>query len=267
MQSNPWSNVQQRWTTSGFPFTIGLMVLLGLTSFLPLFSRNFYFGLKFVAPQSLQTPWTLLTYSGLGFPSIFILFTLGAFYFFCGSLERSWGTKAFSLFWISISVISALAIALGASVLKTPLEALYILPLAGAIVVWGLLNADERIGFFMLPLRGIHFVYIAIAYIVFGYIGNLAAVPFALVGCLAAFGWLKYGVTYQIQSWSDGLIPMSRPAPRMNNRGGNRPKLRLVPDKDKPLDDRFTLSSLNPLRWWQRREERRKFEKLMGGDD
>ena len=47
------------------------------------------------------------------------------------------------------------------------------------------------------------------------------------------------------------------------------PRLRLLSGGggNKPLDDRFTLNNLNPLRWWTRRQERRKFEKLMGGDD
>ncbi len=46
------------------------------------------------------------------------------------------------------------------------------------------------------------------------------------------------------------------------------PRLRLINGgQNKPRDDRFTLSNLNPLRWWQRRQERDKFEKLMGRDD
>ena len=100
-------------------------------------------------------------------------------------------------------------------------------------------------------------------YIIFNYGPmGIAILPFALLGCLAAFVWLKYGISYRIQNSGDGLLPMSRPV----RRAGGRPKLRLVPD-NKPLDDRFTLSNLNPLRLWKRRQDRRKFEKLMGGDD
>ena len=61
------------------------------------------------------------------------------------------------------------------------------------------------------------------------------------------------------KSW--GAAP-ARPGVRL-------PRLRLINGggKTKPLDDRFTLSKLNPLRALKRRQERRKFEKLMGGDD
>ncbi len=272
MQSNSWGNTQQRWTNSGFPVTIALMVLVFLTALMAVFAPRFYQSLMFLAPASLARPWTTLTYSFLGAPSIFTLFDIGLIYWFGSSLERAWGTKAFSLFWITISVISALSLSLGASVLNQPLVALPILPLAGAAVVWAFLNAEEQMSFFFLPMKGIYFAGIAILYILFNYAGQgIGSIPFALVGCLVAFGWLKYGVTYQIQSWGDGLIPMSRPAPRpggsSGGSGGSRPRLKLVPDKNTPLDDRFTINSLNPLRWWQRREERRKFEKLMGGDD
>ena len=45
------------------------------------------------------------------------------------------------------------------------------------------------------------------------------------------------------------------------------PRLRLINGgQSKPRDDRFTLSKLNPLRVWKRRQERRKFEKLMGDE-
>ena len=263
MQSNNWGNTQQRWIASGFPFSIALMVLMLVTALLAVFAPQFYQSLAFFAPVSLNKPWTLLTYSFLGTPSIFIIFDIGLLYWFGSSLERSWGTKAFALFWIFVSVVSALSLCLGALLLKQPIIALPILPMAGAAFVWAFLNSDERMSFFFLPLRGIHFAPIAVLYIIFNYGPmGIAILPFALLGCLAAFVWLKYGISYRIQNSGDGLLPMSRPV----RRAGGRPKLRLVPD-NKPLDDRFTLSNLNPLRLWKRRQDRRKFEKLMGGDD
>lgn len=264
MQSNSWGNTQQRWVASGFPFTIALMVLTLFTALLAVFAPLFYQSLMFLAPASLAKPWTLLTYSILGTPSIFILFDIGLLYWFGSSLERSWGTKAFVMFWIFISIVSALSLSLGAALLNAPfVPALPILPMAGAAFVWAFLNSEERMSFFFLPLRGIHFAPIAVLYIVFNYGPmGIPILPFALLGCLAAFGWLKYGVSYRIQNFGDGLLPMSRPVRRTNG----RPKLKLVPE-NKPLDDRFTLSKLNPLRALKSRQDRRKFEKLMGGDD
>ena len=262
MQSNSWGNTQQRWVASGFPFTIALMALTLLTALVAVFAPQFYQNLMFLAPISLNKPWTLLTYSVLGTPSIFILFDIGLLYWFGSSLERSWGTKAFALFWIFVSVVSALSLCLGAFLLKQPIIALPILPMAGAAFVWAFLNSEERMSFFFLPLRGIHFAPIAVLYLIFNYGPmGIAILPFALLGCVAAFGWLKYGISYRIQNMGDGLLPMSRPV----RRSGARPKLRLVPD-NKPLDDKFTLSKLNPIRILKRRQERRKFEKLMGDD-
>ena len=265
MQSNNWGNTQQRWIASGFPFTIALMVLTLFTALLAVFAPLFYSNLMFLAPISLAKPWTLLTYSVVGVPSIFIIFDIGLLYWFGSSLERAWGTKAFALFWIVISVISALSLSLGATLLRIPgVPAFPILPMAGAAFVWAFLNAEERMSFFFLPLRGIHFAAIAVLYIVFNY-GQMSIplLPFALVSCLAAFGWLKFGISYRIQNSSAGLLPMSRPV----RRSGARPNLRLVPGQNKPRDDRFTLNKLNPLRAWKSRQDRRKFEKLMGGDD
>ena len=271
MQSNSWGQTQQRWTASGFPFTIFVMAAIFATAVLSTipaaapFLSNFFF----VGPTDLARPWKMLLYPLMGTPDIFaLLFDIGMTYLFCSSIERAWGTKAFVLFFATISVISALSISFGATVLGGALFADSLFAVAGAAVVWGVLNAEERVSLFFLPMRGIHFAGIAILYIFFVYARSAGwgAVPFALIGCLAAFGWLKLGITYKIQNWGDGLLPMSRPAPRMPARSGARPKLKLVPD-NKPRDDRFTLSNLNPLRALKRREERRKFEKLMGGDD
>ena len=267
MQSNNWGNTQQRWVASGFPFSIFVMasvfataVLSTIPSVAPILEQFVFF-----APQDIARPWTMLLYTLRGTPSIFsLLFQIGLTYLFCTSLERSWGTKAFALFYIFISVISALSISLGAAILGRPMMADPLFAVVGAAVVWGFLNAEEQMSLFFIPMRGIHFAAIAVLYIFFNYAGGAgwSSLPFALLGCVAAFAWLKYGITYKIQNSSDGLLPMSRPV----RRTGGRPKLRLVSDS-RPRDDRFTLSKLNPLRALKRRQEQRKFEKLMGGDD
>lgn len=267
MQSNSWGNTQQRWTTSGFPFTIFVMASVFVTAVLSTIPavapilQNFIF----LAPQDIARPWTMLLYTLRGEPSIFsLLFQIGMTYLFCTSLERSWGTKAFALFYLFIGVISALSISLGAAILGRPMMADPLFAVIGAAVVWGFLNAEEQMNLFFIPMRGIHFAGIAVLYIFFNYAQSAgwASLPFALLGCVAAYAWLKFGITYKIQNSSDGLLPMSRPVRRV----GARPQLKLVPDQNKPRDDRFTLSKLNPLRLWKRRQERRKFEKLMGDD-
>ena len=272
MQSNSWGNTQQRWVSSGFPFTIFVMVAMFLSAILLTIRPDIYASLMFAAPSTVGHPWTFLTYPLLSsaIPTVFtLLFDIGLTYFFCSSLERSWGTKAFALFFASISVVSALSLWSGAVLLHGSLPAENLLPVAGAAVVWAFANAEEQMNLFFIPLRGIYFGAIAVLYIMFNYAQSAGweVVPFALVGCVAAFAWLKYGITYRIQSWGDGLIPMSRPAPRSASRSQARPKLKLVPDQNKPMDDRFTLRDLNPLEWYAKRKRRKQFEKLVGGDE
>ena len=271
MQSNSWGNTQQRWVASGFPFTIFMMAsvfataVLSTTSAAP-FLSNFFF----VGPADLAQPWKILLYPlggtlRIGGAGVFsLLFDIGLTYLFCSSLERSWGTKAFALFYVTISVVSALSVSLGGAVLGRPVFAENLFVVVGAAVVWGFINAEEQMNLFFIPMRGIYFAGIAVLYIFFVYAGSVgwSVLPFAMVGPAVAFAWLKYGITYKIQNSGDGLLPMSRPVRRSNA----RPKLRLVPE-NKPRDDRFTWSKLNPLRAFKRREDRRKFEKLMGGDD
>ena len=79
--------------------------------------------------------------------------------------------------------------------------------MAGAAFVWAFLNSDERMSFFFLPLRGIHFAPIAVIYIIFNYGPmGIAILPFALLGCLAAFGWLKYGISYRIPKFRRRVV-------------------------------------------------------------
>lgn len=267
MQSNNWGNTQQRWVASGFPFSIFVMASVFVTAVLSTIpaAASVLQQFFFFAPQDIARPWTMLLYTLRGTPDIFgLLFQIGLTYLFCTSLERAWGTKAFALFYLFISVISALSISLGAALLSRPIMADPLFAVVGAAVVWGFMNAEERMSLFFIPMRGIHFAGLAVLYIFFNYAqtAGWASLPFAFLGCIAAYAWLKYGVTCKIQNSSDGLLPMSRPVRRTSG----RPNLKLVPD-NKPLDDRFTLSKLNPLRVLKRRDERRKFEKLMGGDD
>ena len=151
MQSNSWGNTQQRWVSSGFPFTIFVMASMFASALLLTVRPDIYRGLMFVAPQTVAHPWTFLTYPLLSSaqPSIFtLLFDIGLTYFFCSSLERSWGTKAFALFFVSISVVSGLSLWAGTVLLGGALPADNLFPVAGAAVVWGVAQfrrADEPV--------------------------------------------------------------------------------------------------------------------------
>ncbi|HEX8463347.1 MAG TPA: DUF1751 domain-containing protein [Abditibacterium sp.] len=262
MRPDTWNNTQRAWLQTGFPFTIALMVLKFLSLFLFTAESGFTLAsqLMFIAPDSLLRPWTLFTYPLLsGLPFLSFLFDIGITYWFCSSLERAWGTAKFALFFGAVALTSALALSLGALLFQTQFGAEDLLPIAAAAVAWGMLNAEERVSLYFIPMRGIHMALIAVLYIMFQYAqgGNWRAVPFALAGCGLSYLWVRNG-------WQYGMGTL---LPHAAVRAAKRPNLRIVPPKSpKPKDDRFTLRDLSPLEWIARRKRRKQFEKLINDD-
>ncbi|PQV63134.1 integral membrane protein (DUF1751) [Abditibacterium utsteinense] len=259
MRSDSWTNTQRSWLQTGFPFTIALMVLKFLSLFLgtaaPLAAFGSYLG--FIAPDSLFRPWTFLTYAALSeLPFLHFLFDIGLTYFFCSSIERAWGTSKFALFFGALTLTTSLSLFFGALGLRQVFVADALIPIAACGVAWGMLNAEEQVNLMFIPMRGIHMAAIAVCYIMFQYAqtNGWLGVPFSLLSCLLAFYWVR-------NSWQYGfgkLLPgVSRVA--------KRPNLRIVPPP-KPKDDRFTPRDLNPSHWLKKRNERKKFEKLMRDD-
>lgn len=266
---------------TGFPFTVALMVLKLISLFfttVPSLSA-FLSHLVFKAPDGVTTPWALLTYSFVtGGPFLSFLFDVGITYWFCSSLERSWGTKNFVQFFAAVTATTALSLAVGALLLRTNFFADDLLPVAACALAWGLVNAEERVSLYFIPMRGIHMAIIAVGYVMFQFAGQQPpvapapngaltrvafetagwwAVPFALVGCGLAWLWVR-------NSWQYGFGTL---LPGVASRAARRPNLRIVPPREpKPKDDRFTLRDLNPLEWFAKRRRRKQFEKLMRDD-
>lgn len=264
MQRNPWSNTQRSWLATGFPFTVALMVLKVVSLFLSTTPGGMAFlsHLVFVAPDSLSTPWTIFTYAVVaGGSFLTFLFHLGLTYWFCSSVERAWGTKNFALFFAAVTGVTALSLSLGAWMLHRPFGTDHLLPIAACALAWGLLNGDEAVSLFFIPMRGIHMAIIAVGYVMFEFAGGLSgwlAVPFALVGCGLAWLWVQRG-------WQYGFGTL---LPNVARHTIKRPPLRLIPPPKapKPKDDRFTIRDLNPLEWFAKRKRRKQFEKLMRDD-
>lgn len=288
MTRDTWSNARRSWLQTGFPFTIALMVLkLASLFFATVPSLGVFMNrLVFIAPIGLKMPWTLWTYSALAGGGFFsFLFNVGLTYWFCSSLERSWGTGKFALFFGAVTGATALSLALGAWLLHTTFFAESLLPIAACALAWGLVNGDEQVSLMFIPMRGIHMALVAVGYVMFEYAGSRPpialvpgavlsrvafetagwwAVPFALVGCGLAWLWVRNGWQYGFGTLLPNVARHTIKRPPLK-----RSPLRLVPNapkNPKPKDDRLTLRDLNPLEWLAKRRRRKQFEKLMNDD-
>ena len=259
MRRESWDDTQKSWAGSGFPLTIGFLVLQLGIKFIGLVAPGTFSALTFLAPGDWSQPWQIVTYPFvIGGEFFRFLFMAGLTYWFCGSLERSWGTRPFAVFFFGMTVFSALMLILGAVVLQVPIPAIPMLPLAAMAVAWGVLNAHEMVNVMFIPMRGIFISLIAVLVLVFDYAGggpkSLLILPFILAGFALSFHLVKN------RKWSPAGFYSEMPIRQ-------KPRLRLVPKTpSKPRDDRFTLRDLNPLEWLAKRHRRKKFERLMKDD-
>jgi membrane associated rhomboid family serine protease len=215
-----------------------------------------------VVPNAWMQPWRILTYPLLmGGNIIALIFSGLMIYFVGGSLEKSWGTKTFGIFYVAVSVVTALAF----TVLALTVGRIGMIEVPGNLVLAALLvgfctiNPDETINLYgIIPIKT-RYIAAGICIVIFFSLGfgNPFIGLMALVGCGFAVLWVKQDWAYAV---GGGNWPAS--APKIPK----RPNLRLVDTKSRPRDDRFTAKDLNPLRWLARRNERKKFEKLMKDD-
>lgn len=137
--------------------------------------------------------WTLVTYAllhSLGSP-MHLVFNGLALYFFGPTMESRWGSRRFAVFMLVSAVVGALF------VMATYLVGLGGVPVVGAsaitvglVVAWGFTFPDREVYFFFFPLRGIHLVYVTIAFEV------LNALSFSGVSASAHFGGIFVGFLY-----------------------------------------------------------------------
>jgi len=266
-------NFQRLLFRGGVPVTMALLLINAATFLLAFMlpSLMLFFG-QWVAcllPVTLIRPWTLLTYplvyldtSAQGFFNFlfggFTLWSLG------GSLERSWGSRKYGLFFFAMALISGLCLQLGSAVLGMPYLLFgFFLPLACCIVAFCMIQPEATIQVFLFPVRAKYFAVIVtlFTWVYVGQGGGQRALlgAFALGGLLAAMLYVRYG-----RSWAapptygaPGRSSSSRgPDLRMDSRPA-RPAFRTTLDGS-PAQRRFFDV---PGRWkdWQ---ERRRLEKL-----
>ncbi len=195
---------------------MGACLFVYITDF---FTRgNLWNWMEFYTDNFWSRPWTLVTYPlyvSWDWNPLNVLLMGFWIWFVGGSLERSWSTRIYTLFLLAISALSALSIAIGATILglTLPLAGPF-LPIAAVTVAWGMSNPEATIYFYaIIPIKGkwIAWLDLILVYYMFGAMNLLLGV-FALGGCLIAWWYAKQARAY---TWSGGWRgrPISEPMP------------------------------------------------------
>lgn len=194
----------------------------------------------------LRRPWTLLTYAllhDLSDPQHLLFNALGL-YFFAPELEELWGSRKYLLF----SVLTAL----GGGLLITAVALIGLggnpvvgasSIVMGAVIAWGLIFRDREIRFFfVLPMKGIHMVYVSIGFEL------LNALSFSRVSAAGHFGGMIAGALFASiasggirKAWLRhklGRLQATKDAMEIARSGGRyKPPLRVIRGgADRPKD-------------------------------
>ncbi len=195
-------------------------------------------GLAFYSPAFLLTPWTAFTYPLLAAGGV-VWLLLGGYvmWLFGGSLERSWGSRDYTIFLLLVSASTAVALWLASVLLgRGAVLAGFGMPLAAITVAWAAINPFERILlYFVLPLEARWLGILAAVFVVI-------AVPFplgvfALAGCGVAVWYVRQGRYLLVRAGG----------PRRHVERGER------------------MVVLNPLTWYRRWRLKRQFMRLVKG--
>ncbi len=260
MQPNSMNRVLNSWQQGGNPLTLAIIAINFLTMVLVTFRVPVVEWMMFVAPGWYLKPWTLLTYPLLSTRIISFLLHSLWLYSMGSSLERSWGTRSYAIYFFTMAAISALGIALGSAVLDVPDWAENWLPIAVLTVTFCWLNPHAEINIWgILPILA-RWLGFAVMLIVFFLYAQEHSHPltglFALTGCAAAILW----VNFRSRHYSEGVSPLAGIA------NISLPKRATSTRSHTPRDDRFTIRDLNPLEWLARRRRKRQFERLIRED-
>ena len=252
---NPFS--PDFWHENNFPLTKLIIYINFVTMALFTFRVPIAEWIAFRAPESLFRPWTLLTYPLLSMGIIEMLFHGLWLFFVGGSLERSWGTRFYAKYFAAMTLIGALAITLGAFILRIPVWAENWLPIAALTITFCTMNPSMQINLWgIIPVQA-RWLAVGEAVIVFFMYAQRHANPFigffALIPCAAAYFWAR------ASNWgSFSLYASTRINPRASNSRQSPP----LPRDDASLQRR----SLNPFEWYARRRRKKQFERLMKDD-
>ena len=201
--------------------------------------------LGFYSPTAIAMPWTAFTYPLVGMNDLIGLLFAGYWLWFAGgSLERSWGSTTFGVYFFLMSAISALGLFVGSILTGIPVTVAGLwLPIAGVTVAFAMLNPEQQILFmFVIPLKLKYLALLdaALVFVSYGMKSPILGV-FALAGCAVSLWYIRSGwrAGYRPSSYSDDKIIRMRP-----RHGARR--------------------NLNPIKWYKDYQERKRLNNLFG---
>jgi len=148
-----------------------------------------------------REPWTFLTYPLFTRDPLTLIFASYWLWIVGGTLERSWGSRAFLRLFLSVTLATSVSLWIGSLFLSVigpgvvgSVHALLSgmwLPLAGLTVAWCLINPEQIVLLgFVLPIKGRHLLWVTVALTYF-----LFAIGFG-APWLAFFSLAGVGVSY-----------------------------------------------------------------------
>ena len=232
---NDWQAQARRFfLRGGNPLTLAIIAVTVVTWFINLSVPAGLAPAHFLAFSSATWPlpfvWTPITWplAAVGSP-INVLFGALWFFTFAGSLERSWGTRTFGLFFAAVSIVSALTYGLGGLLLHSAvtLTGLWV-AVAAPTVAWCVINRRESINIWgVLPVPAPLIAVLAVV-LVWYQAGAAFGAPllglFALSGCGAAY-WYANGGRSLVDSYRPNR-PTVAPNPRFRDIGRDSPSRR-----------------------------------------
>ena len=213
-----------------------------------------------------HAPWTLVTYPLVSIPPFSFWMILNWLFLWLtgSSLERSWGSSRYGIFFLGVTAFSALSLLAGGLLLhlNTPPLSDVFLPLTGLIVAFCMLNAEQQVQLFFFPIKA---KYLAIGVTVWTYL-NYGSIfgpmlgLFALGGILAAYLYVRFARPWDTIGYYS--------APRQAFRGPDLGEPRSGATKSRPTF-RTTLDGSPQKRGvfdvrgrWRDWQDRRRLEKL-----
>lgn len=186
------------------------LIAVNLTVFLIYFVADFFVRagnpwgwLEFSSSSWWLKPWSFLTYPLVTKHPVTAAFTNYWLWIVGGTLERSWGSRAFGGFFAGITAATSLGMGIGSLLLgalglepwvDVGLNSLW-LPLAGLTVAWCLLNPEQVVLLgFVLPIPGRILMWITVAFVYFGFAMGYRApwlAFFALSGVGVAYAYTR----------------------------------------------------------------------------
>lgn len=191
------------------PFTKLILVLSGLSFILTSLLKNIINLTSLLALVPRNLPgffWTFLTYPLINLDFLSLIFAGLWLWFVGGSLERTWGTRIYISFCLSVTLVTGGAMALAAIITKIPYYPVIglWLPLVGITWAWAKVYPEREVMFWgIFPIKAIWLAWLHAGITFFNYLKvNIFMALAAISGIILVYlfgdtGRLGRGLRYR----------------------------------------------------------------------